>query len=84
MTEDETLQAAKDDFARAVTTLQSVLAPGEYVSGWVLITHRMSIELEHENATVVGCLVPTGQSFVETRGLLLTALDTERFGGGNA
>jgi hypothetical protein len=80
---DEQAEAAKDELGRAIQAYQDAVQSGEYVSGWVLVTHRQSIDLERDHKTVVGCLVPTHQSFVETRGLLSAASDSVQFGNGS-
>lgn len=75
---DEVATAAKDKLRAAITEYYHVVQPDAYVSDWALLTHKETISLEQEGASAVGMLVPTGQSFHVTRGLLEIALDTQR------
>jgi hypothetical protein len=77
MTSDD-FQAAKDELRAAIAAFYEATAPDVYVSAWVLVTHKESIELEQAGQSAVGVLVATGQPFPLTRGLLEVALDGER------
>ncbi len=70
--------AAKDALAAAITEFYAIVQPEVYVDGWVLVTHKLSTEMEQEGVSAVGTLPATGQSFVVTRGLLDAALTFER------
>lgn len=74
----EQAQAAKDVLAAAIAAYEEAVEPGVYVSGWVLVTHKESIELERANQSAVGRLEPTGQSWPLTVGMLTVALDDAR------
>lgn len=80
MTDEEKLQLqiAKDELDSAIKKYCAVFEPDEYVLNWVLITHRQSLEMMQKNRNAVGLSVPTGQSFIMTRGMLENALDMER------
>lgn len=77
---DEMAVAAKDKLRAAITEYYSIVQPDAYVSDWALVTHKESIQLEQNGESAVGLLVPTGQGFHVTRGLLEVALDTQRGG----
>lgn len=80
MISDEDFQAAKDELRAAIATFYEKTAPDVYVSAWVLVTHKESIELEQSGSSAVGVLIATGQAFPMTRGMLEVALDAERTG----
>lgn len=75
--DDDEAQAAKDLLNAHIKTYYEQVSPGDYVSDWVLITHRQSIALAQEDNSAVGVLTPTGQSFVTTRGLLAIGAEVE-------
>jgi hypothetical protein len=50
---------------------------GDYVSDWVLVSHRHNTDMAREQSSAVGVLTPTEQSFVTTRGLISIALDVD-------
>lgn len=75
--DDDEAQAAKDILNAQIKTYYEAVSPGDYVSDWVLITHRQSIALAQEDNSAVGVLTPTGQSFVTTRGLLAIGAEVE-------
>lgn len=77
MDDDERAEAAKQRLGAAIRTYYEEVTDGDYVSDWVLITHRQSIQLAQEDNTAVGVLTPTGQSFVTTRGLLAIGAEVE-------
>lgn len=78
MITDEAAAAAKEALDVAIRTFYETVAPEVYIDGWVLVTHKLSIEMEHDGVSAVGSLPATGQSFVVTRGLLDAALSFER------
>lgn len=67
---NEEAQLAKDVLEAAIKQYIDTVEPGTYVDAWVLVTHKLSIELERENTTVVSQLTPTGQAWPMTAGLL--------------
>lgn len=75
---DEEAQAAKTVLKAAITEYYRIVQPEAYVSDWALVTHKETISMEAEGESAVGLLVPTGQAFHVTRGLLEVALDTQR------
>ncbi|QDZ15792.1 hypothetical protein [Humibacter ginsenosidimutans] len=77
MDDDEAL-AAKQTLEAAIAAYVETMEPGAYVESFVLLTHKLTTELEQNGQTMVGVLVKTGQSWVMTRGLLDIALEQER------
>jgi len=77
MTDDEA-EEAKERISTAIREYYSLVAPGEFVTDWALTVHRVSDELDNNNQSIVGLIVPTGQRFHITRGLLDVALNMER------
>ncbi len=77
---DHDFQAAKDELRAAIARFYERTAPDVYVSGWILVTHKESIELEQAGQSAVGVLIADGQPFPMTRGMLEVALDGERVG----
>lgn len=75
---DEAFQTAKDALDKAIRDFYTAVEPEAYVHAWVVVAHRSTSELEQSGQSVVGSLVPTGQYFPLTRGLLEVALDAER------
>lgn len=75
---DEWREAA-DQLSTAINNLYDTT--GEYVDGWVLVTHKLSTEMEQNHQTAVGVVVKQGQSFVLSRGLLEVAADNIAFAG---
>lgn len=71
--DDETAQAAKDTLAAAIREYHHVVNPGVYVDAWALITHKRSAELEQDGQSAVSHLVPTGQAWPLTVGMLRIA-----------
>lgn len=74
----EEAQVAKDDLQKALSTYYDKLRPGDIIIDWVLVVHINSVQLERENATIVGHLYPTGQTWPMTMGLLTAAGDAVR------
>lgn len=70
---DEEAQAAKDALEAAIKAYHRTVAPEVFIDAWVLVTHKMSVELEAENSSMVGHLVPTGQAWPMTVGILRIA-----------
>ncbi|WP_308491038.1 hypothetical protein [Microbacterium terrisoli] len=78
---DDEAQAAKDRLHAAIREYHDTVYPGQYVEAWVLCTHRLSAELEQANSSVVGHLVPTGQPWPMTVGILrITSQQAENSG----
>lgn len=75
----EAYETAREHLKTAINDFYEAVEPGVYVSDWVLVTHRQSIELEQDGGSMVGILTGTAQSFPMTRGMLEVALDAERF-----
>lgn len=75
---DEAATAAKDAFECAIRDYFKIVQPDAMVTAWVLITHKVSDEMDEEGVSQVGSLVPTGQPFPMTRGLLDVALEVDR------
>lgn len=75
---DVEAQAAKDTLDAAIRDYFNTTSPGELVTGWVLVTHRVSDALDEDGSSVVGRTHPTGQRWHVTRGLLDVALTAER------
>lgn len=75
--EDDEARAAKSELADAIRNYYSLVEPEEYVTGWVLITHRDTHGDLDEDNSYVGVVGPDGQSFVVTRGLLVIASEGE-------
>jgi hypothetical protein len=78
---DEEARAAKDALDLAIRTFHGTMEPEALVSGWVLITHRVSDEWDAGGQSAVGMLPMTGQPFPMTRGLLDVALEGSRADG---
>lgn len=75
---DEEVTAAKDTLECAIRDYYGTVEPGALVTAWVLVSHRVSDEMDAEGESLVGTLVPTGQIFPLTRGLLDVALESDR------
>lgn len=75
--DDDDARALKAELYTAIRNYYSVLEPNEYVTGWVLITHRDTHGDIDEDNSYVGVAAPDGQSFVVTRGLLTIANEGE-------
>ena len=79
---DEEAQAAKDTLEAAIKAYYRTIAPEAFIDAWALVTHKMSIQLEAENSSMVGHLVPTGQAWPMTVGILRVAANASEFPGG--
>jgi len=75
LTRDE----AVDNISRAIQAYYDVVTPDEYVTAWVVVSERTSIEhVKQHNGYVAGVVTKQDQSFISTRGLLDVALTSER------
>lgn len=74
---------ARAELARAIGRYYATIDPDVYVDGWVLVTHKLSVELEREGSSSVGVVHPD-QAWPMTRGLLDIALTSERLDQGTA
>ncbi|MBS3177740.1 MULTISPECIES: hypothetical protein [unclassified Pseudoclavibacter] len=70
----------KQKLAEAIRAYHAAVEPDAYVADWVLVSHKMSPELEQANQSAVGVLMPTGQTFVTTHGLLGVAVHQSQNG----
>lgn len=70
---DEKAQLAKDKLTVAIKEYYDTVEPEVYIDDWALVCHKDSIELSAEGQSVVSTLVPTGQAFHRTAGLLALA-----------
>lgn len=77
MVDDDAAAAAKRTLEAAITAYCETVEPGTYVESFVVVTHKLTTELEQNGQTMVSVLVKTGQSWVMTRGLLDIALEQE-------
>lgn len=75
--DDDEVRAANADLFAAIRHYYNLVEPDEYVTGWVLITHRDTHGDLTEDNSYVGVAAPDGQSFVVTRGLLTIASEGE-------
>ncbi|WMI33106.1 hypothetical protein SEA_RIKSENGUPTA_10 [Microbacterium phage RikSengupta] len=69
MTDDEA-QLAKDKLNAAIKEYYDAVEPEVYVDDWVLVVHKDSIDLTSSGLSAVSTLIPTGQAFHRTTGLL--------------
>jgi hypothetical protein len=76
---DEEAIAAKDVLEVAIRDYYATVESDVLVSSWVLVTHKVSDDMDANGQSSVGMLPMTGQPFPMTRGLLEVALDGERF-----
>ncbi|QLF84492.1 hypothetical protein SEA_RIE18_10 [Microbacterium phage Rie18] len=70
---DESDQAAKDKLEKAIKEYYSEVEPDVFIDDWALVVHKDSVELTAEGQSVVSTLIPTGQAFHRTAGLLQLA-----------
>ncbi|WP_295035379.1 hypothetical protein [uncultured Microbacterium sp.] len=68
---------ARGQLGRAIAAYYSTVEPEVFVAGWVLVTHKLSAEMEREGQSAVGVTTPE-QAWPVTRGLLDIALTSER------
>ena len=76
MTEAE-YAAAKDTLEGAIRDFYTKTSDS-FITGWVLVAHRVSDELDEEGSSAVSRVAASGQRFHVTRGLLDVALTSER------
>lgn len=75
------VEEAKTELSKAIHRCLKTIAEVEgdhidmYIDGWVLFTHKRTIELEQENTSAVGYLHPTGQAWPLTVGLAKLGLN---------
>ncbi len=67
---DEEVQAAKDKLALAIHEYYEKVSPEIFVESWVLLTHQESTEMSKDGQSVLGILVPPGQRFIVTTGII--------------
>jgi hypothetical protein len=77
---DEEEERAKAALESALRTYYETVEPGVYLADWVIVSHKLTTELERDNASAVSLLIRTSQPFAMTRGLLDVALTAERNG----
>jgi hypothetical protein len=70
--------SAYDDLCAAVRDYYAAVEPDAYVEAWVLISHRLSPEMEQDGQSTVGVLSSPEMSWVMKRGLLDVALTEDR------
>lgn len=71
-------QAAKDALECAIRDYHAALEPDALVTSWVLVAHKVSDDMDAEGESCVSKVVPTGQPFPMTRGLLDVAIEADR------
>ncbi|WP_219085646.1 hypothetical protein [Microbacterium resistens] len=76
-TTDQRAAEARADLGRAIAAYYAETEPDVFVGGWVLVTHKLSPEMEREGQSAVGITTPE-QAWPLTRGLLDVALTSER------
>lgn len=77
MTDDEYAEA-RLELGRAIAAYHQKVEPDVYVDAWIVVTHKLSPELEKTEQTMVGMTISPDQSWVTTRGLLDIAVTRER------
>ncbi|UVF61339.1 hypothetical protein SEA_SPARCETUS_10 [Microbacterium phage Sparcetus] len=70
---DQHAQLAKDKLEVAIKEYYQTVEPDVYIDDWTLVVHKDSVELTNEGQSVVSTLVPTGQAFHRTAGMLALA-----------
>ena len=73
MSDDDEAQEAKDTLEKAIKAYYAEVEPDVYIDDWALVVHKDSVELTAEGQSVVSTLIPTGQAFHRTAGLLSLA-----------
>ena len=75
------IEAAKTELSKAIHKCLKTIAKVNgnnvdmYIDGWVLFSHKRTIELEQDNTSAVGYLHPTGQAWPLTVGLAKLGLN---------
>lgn len=77
MDEDVAL-AAKEKLEAAIGEYYRTVEPDVFLNGYVLVTHKETIEHHRNNMSGVAYLTPTGQSWPHTIGYLIAASDSAR------
>lgn len=70
-------QEARATLEKAIRTYFDMVEPGTFIDDWVLVVHKDSVELARNGESMVGHIVPEGQSFHRTVGLLTVARQAE-------
>lgn len=70
---DEEAQEAKNKIATAIQEYYKTVEPDVYIDDWAVVVHKDSIALSQMDKSMVSTLVPTGQAFHRTAGLLQLA-----------
>ncbi|QPX61853.1 hypothetical protein SEA_DANNYDE_9 [Microbacterium phage DannyDe] len=70
---DHAAQLAKDKLEVAIKEYYNTVEPEVYIDDWALVVHKDSVELTAEGQSVVSTLIPTGQAFHRTAGMLTLA-----------
>lgn len=71
MITDEEAEVAKTQLRAAIAAYYEAIEPEVYVDDWVLLVHKDSIDMAQQNVSSIGMVVPTGQPFHRTAGLVL-------------
>ncbi|MFD5599944.1 hypothetical protein ACFWHR_07780 [Leucobacter sp. NPDC058333] len=77
---EEAWREAHAELSRAISAYYQATT-GEFVDGWVLVTHKLSVELEAEGASAVGVISSPDLSWVKGRGLLEIARENRAYSG---
>lgn len=72
-TPDEVWLEAKEKLGNAIREYWNTVEPDVYIDDWVLVVHKDSVELTMANQSVISTIVPYGQAFHRTTGLLTHA-----------
>lgn len=54
---------------------------GAYVSGWTVVAHLRSVEMEQDGKTTLALVEQDDQPFIETRGMLEVAVEHPSLSG---
>ncbi|WP_053352722.1 hypothetical protein [Leucobacter musarum] len=71
---------AHAELSRAISAYYEATS-GEFVDGWVLVTHKLSVELEAEGSSAVSVISSPDLSWVKGRGLLEIARENPAYTG---
>lgn len=69
-TAEELLQA-KEKLGQAIKEYGAVVDPDEFIDDWCLVVHKDSVEMTKANQSLVSLIVPYGQAFHRTSGLMV-------------
>lgn len=81
---EEVWLEAKEKLGYAIKECCETVDPDAYIDDWVLVVHKDSVELTMVNQSIVSTIVPYGQAFHRTTGLLTHVIryeDKENNGG---